>query len=206
MAIKDPEDPRVLRIHTDRLIKRDIDQLLGICEFALQDGHIDQTEAESIFAWLKSHRISLDTWPSNILYDRLSRMLADGVLDDDEQGDLLGLIMSIVRPRNEGLIVPAALPLTSPAPALSFEARSFCFTGVFTFGSRAECQTAVTDRGGIAAKGITKKLNYLVIGSIGSEAWRHSSFGTKIAKAVEYREAGAPLCIVSEDHWTAHLT
>lgn len=206
MYIHDPEDPRLLRIHAKRLIKRDVDQLLGICEFALQDGHVDHDEAEAIFAWLRTHRACLDTWPANILYDRLRAMLADNVLDIDEQGELLGLIASIARPPAEdGTRLASTLPLNIPAPTLQFADRSFCFTGVFEFGTRADCHEAVERQGGMPAKGITKKLHYLVIGNIGSEAWRHTSFGTKIAKAVEYREAGVPIAIISETHWTQHL-
>lgn len=196
----------LLRIHGARLVQRDIDQLLGICEFSLQDGMIDQAEAESILAWLNSHKECLDTWPANILYDRLRSMLADGVLDDQEQGDLLGLILQISQPRStDGAIVPSALPLNEPQPPVMFSGKSFCFTGVFDFGSRAECQAVVTDLGGACIHGIKKKLHYLVVGNIGSETWRHTSFGAKIAKAVEYRDKGIPIAIISESHWAAHL-
>lgn len=134
-------------------------------------------------------------------------MLADGVLDDDEQGDLLGIVMSIAKPRLEsGIIAPSTLPLNVPVPEIIFTQRSFCFTGVFEFGSRAHCQSAITNRGGIAAPSITKKLHYLVIGNIGSEVWKHSSFGAKIAKAVDYRDSGIPISIVSEDYWVSHLS
>lgn len=204
--MNNPEDPSLMRIHADRLIRRDIDQLLGICEFALLDGHIDQIEAESILAWLNGHRACLDTWPANVLYDRLRTMLADGVLDGEEQRDLLGIVMSIAKPRTEaGIIAPSSLPIDTPPPELRFAQRSFCFTGVFDFGPRAKCHEAVIARGGIAADSITKKLHYLVIGNIGSEVWKHSSFGTKIAKAVNYRDSGVPLAIVSEDYWVSRL-
>ncbi|HLO65294.1 MAG TPA: BRCT domain-containing protein [Azonexus sp.] len=204
--IEDPADPRLLKAHADRLRKRDIDQLLGICEFALQDGHVDQGEAEAILAWLNNHRACVDTWPANVLYDRLQSMLLDGVLDDSEQGELLSLVMSIVRPRAaDGLAVAATLPVNDPAPAIVFTERTFCFTGVFDFGTRAACQAAIQVRGGIAADGISKKLHYLVIGNIGSEVWRHTSFGNKIAKAIEYRDSGLPLVIVSEAHWAQQL-
>lgn len=203
---KNPEDPALLAVHADRLIKRDLDQLLGICEFALQDGHIDQGEAESILRWLNNHRACLDTWPANVLFDRLRTMLADGVLDDEEQGELLSLVMNIARPRGrDGLVVPSSLPLNDPAPTVIFDSHSFCFTGVFDFGSRADCQAAVSARGGVPSKGINKKLHYLVIGNIGSEVWKHTSFGSKIAKAVEYREDGVPLAIISETHWSSQL-
>lgn len=202
----EPDDKRLLRFHADRLIQRDIDQLLGICEFALQDGMIDQPEVENILAWLDTHRSCLDTWPASVLYDRLRIMLADGVLDNQEQSDLLGLILQIAQPKTEaGIRVPTALPLDTPAPTIAFEGRNFCFTGVFDFGARADCQAVVTDLGGNCLSNITKKLHYLVIGNVGSETWRHSSFGTKIAKAVEYREQGVPLAIVSETHWAIHL-
>lgn len=206
MKIDNPEDGRLLHIHADRLIDRDINQLLGICEFALQDGHIDQGEAKSILDWLNNHQLCLDTWPANILYDRLQCMLEDNVLDNEEQGELLSLIMSIATPRDQSdRITPSSLPLNTPAPTVIFDNRSFCFTGVFDFGKRTDCQEAVLNLGGIAAPGITKKLHYLVIGNIGSEVWKHTSFGSKIAKAVEYRESGAPLCIISESHWVTHL-
>lgn len=202
----EPDDPNLLRIHGTRLIKRDIDQLLGICEFALQDGMIDQAEAENILTWLNAHKGCLDTWPANILYDRLRTMFADGILDDQEQGDLLGLILQIAQPKNiDWPTTPSSLPLDDPAPPITINGNTFCFTGVFDFGSRAQCQAAVSDRGGVPIAGITKKLRYLVIGNVGAEVWLHSSFGTKIAKAVEYRDQGVPIIIVSENHWVKHI-
>lgn len=205
--IDDPEDPRLLKIHAQRLIRRDIDGLLAICECSLQDGHISQEEAEGIFIWLNNHRASLATWPANILYERLRSILADGVLDREEQKDLLGIIMNIARPRTQdNYLLPTGLPLDDPAPSIIFEKRNFCFTGVFDYGSRSECISVITGRGGSALKGITKKLHYLVVGNIGSEVWKHTSFGLKIAKAVDYRESGVPIAIISENYWAGHIT
>lgn len=59
----------------------------------------------------------------------------------------------------------------------------------------------MTKRGGYTLKDVTKKLHYLVIGNIGSEVWKHSTFGNKIAKAVEYRDKGREIVIISEAHW-----
>lgn len=132
-------------------------------------------------------------------------MLADGALDSDEQKDLLSIIMNIGRPRtNDNLIVPS-LPIDEPAPVISFESRNFCFTGVFDYGSRNDCITITQQRGGVISKGVTKKLHYLVIGNIGSEVWKHTNFGLKIAKAVSYRESGVPIAIIAESRWSDHL-
>lgn len=133
-------------------------------------------------------------------------MLVDNRIDKDESGELLGLLMQIAAPDGRaGSVVPTTLPLTSPAPDIMFEGKSFCFTGVFEFGTRAECHHAVITKGGEPAKSITKKLDYLIIGSVGSEFWRHSSFGTKIMRAAQYRDDGSPIAIVAEAHWVGRL-
>lgn len=199
-------DYALRQIHADRIVKRQIDELVGLAKGALLDGVVDQNEAAGILGWLDANAECLDTWPASVLYDRLQAMLADGMLDADEAGELLGLLMQIAAPAGVGIAAaPSTLPLTAPAPEIIYSGRSFCFTGVFEFGSRAQCHEAVMERGGEPAKGITKKLNYLVIGSVGSECWRHSSFGTKIMKAAQYCEDGAGIAIVSEAHWVAHL-
>lgn len=209
-------DYALRQIHADRIVKRQIDELVGLAKGALLDGVVGQNEAEGILGWLDANAGCLDTWPASVLYDRLRAMLADGVLDADEAGELLGLLMQIAAPAGVGLgggvgvgvgaaAAPSTLPLTAPAPEMIYPGRSFCFTGVFEFGSCSECHEAVMARGGEPAKGVTKKLNYLVIGSVGSECWRHSSFGTKIMKAAQYCEDGAGIAIVSEAHWVAHL-
>lgn len=204
--IDGPDDPLLLKIHAKRLISRDIDQLLGICEFALQDGAIDPDEARAIAAWLENHPACLETWPASLLYERLRSMLADGAIDDQEQGELLGLILQLVGPRHAtGGNAPSPLPINAPPPLILFPDRCFCFTGVFDYGPRKHCIEAVSARGALTIPSITKKLDYLVIGNIGSEVWKHSSFGDKIQKAIEYRERGGRLAIISETHWCSAL-
>lgn len=84
-----PEDIRLRFIHAKRIAQRDIDQLVGICEFALKDGIVDQNEAEALLEWLYDHPLSIEKWPANVLFDRLRSALNDGVLDADEQHDLI---------------------------------------------------------------------------------------------------------------------
>jgi hypothetical protein len=44
-----------------------------------------------------------------------------------------------------------------------------------------------------------------VVGSLGSQEWKHGSFGTKIDRAMELKQQGAPIAVVKEDHWAAAL-
>lgn len=48
---------------------------------------------------------------------------------------------------------------------------------------------------------VSKKVHFLVVSSIGNDQWLHSSYGTKIKKAVELRNSGVPIAIISETHW-----
>ena len=40
-----------------------------------------------------------------------------------------------------------------------------------------------------------------MLGTYVTDSWVHESFGRKIEKAVEYRDAGVPIVIMSEEQW-----
>jgi hypothetical protein len=51
--------------------------------------------------------------------------------------------------------------------------------------------------GGINAKGVNKTLNYLVLGTYMTDSWAHENYGRKIERAMEYREKGVDLVIIT---------
>ena len=130
-------------------------------------------------------------------------MLSDGKLDDDEATELHSLLGQLGGEKTEaGEIAKATtLPLCDPIPNISFSGSKFLFTGTCAFGKRALCHDATESKGGICEKRVTKKLQYLVIGTYVTDSWKHESFGNKIKKAIEYRDEGVPLSIISESHW-----
>jgi len=72
-------------------------------------------------------------------------------------------------------------------------------------GPDAICEQQILERGGEPCPNPRQKLDYLVLGIMGSRDWAHSSFGRKIEKAMEYKKAGHPIAIVSERHWSGYL-
>ena len=48
---------------------------------------------------------------------------------------------------------------------------------------------------------MTKKVNYLVIGTMNSPAWVHESYGHKIAYAMRLKGDELPVAIITEKHW-----
>ncbi|KIF65416.1 NAD-dependent DNA ligase [Pseudomonas fluorescens] len=198
--------------HRSRIDRRAADALVGLAAGITADGIVNITEAVFLKQWLEDNLAHLNDPVINLLYSRLACMLQDNALDMDESQELLNILRSfsgvgIERPKDGGTaaVTPTDLPFNSPVPDLIWDARMFVFTGVMAFGPRKDCQALVEERGGLIGGSISKKVHYLVVGSVGNEQWRHSTYGTKIMKAVELREAGASIAIVGEGHWQKML-
>lgn len=194
------------RLGADRITSRQIDELVGLARGVAADGLLNQAEVEFLQKWLAANMGISDQPIIRNLYLRVNAILADGVADEGECRDLLQTLNSFSSRDFElgEVMKSASLPLCDPAPALTFPGQRYCFTGTFTFGGRKECESAVIWRGGEAGS-LTQRTTVLVIGSYATESWKHSSFGTKIIKAVDFRTAGVPISIVSEAHWTSYL-
>lgn len=190
--------------HEARIDRRSADALIGLAAGITADGTINQHEAEFLKRWIETNLNHLADPVVNILYRRLADMLSDNRLDADEATELLdilqqfsGLQLGAAKPFH----TPSTLPLNQPPPQLEWQDRVFLFTGIMAYGPRKDCEALIIERGGLIGGGVSKKIHFLIVGSIGNEQWLHSSYGTKIKKAVELRENGNPIAIISEDHW-----
>lgn len=182
---------------------RQIDTLIGLSKGLIADGKVVQAEAEFLQTWLvQAQSYSTNPIVLNLL-GKVEAMLSDGVLDDDEAKELMSILQQISGESSElgEVAKTASLPIDNPAPSLTFQGKSFLFTGTCAFGTRKQCQAAVESLGGTNAKGVTKSLDYLVLGTYVTDSWVHETFGRKIEKAMEYRNTGVPLCIITEEHW-----
>jgi len=93
------------------------------------------------------------------------------------------------------------LPLDDD-PSIYFRNMTFCFTGGFIYGTRADCERIVLTFGSMPVDRVSKKLNYLIIGTFTEPTWANAAYGRKIETAVRHRENGTELCIASEYQWT----
>jgi len=194
------------RVGNDRINSRQIDELIGLARGLVADGEINLREVEFLQKWLAANMGVSDQPLMAMLYRRVDEVLRDGILDNDEAADLLHTLNQFSSRDFElgETLKSTTLPLCEPAPALTFTDRLYCFTGTFNYGQRKHCEQAIIDRGGRAG-GLSAKTDVLVIGVYATESWKHSSFGTKIMKACEWRDEGRPISIVSEQHWTGYL-
>ncbi|NCA72062.1 MAG: NAD-dependent DNA ligase [Sphingobacteriia bacterium] len=192
------------RFSQSRLSDRGIDELIGLCRGVLADGVLVEAEVRFLADWLDRHRHIADQWPAVVLYKRIQEVLADGVMDSDEERDLLATLMDLAGAPVLGesaASMSTALPLDDPPPSLTFDGWTYCFTGTFACGTRSQVQQVVRSLGAKVCTAPTLKTNIVVIGSIGSRDWIHSSYGRKIESAVAMRERGHRIALVGEEHW-----
>jgi len=206
----DDPKPNIGRILTSerRVATRNMDELIGMCRMVLADGHVDDNEAHLLLNWIESHYHAKDAWPGNMLYERLSHAMVQGHIDPAEESDLLEVLGKIAGgpPTTGHPGVSGAIPFDDPLPAILYQSQRFALTGRFVYGDRSRVEKAIESRGGECSDSVSAKCGYLIVGTIGSDEWLHSNFGTKIAKAVEMKTAGKQIKIVTEQHWAESLT
>lgn len=174
----------------------------------LVDAELSDQEIHFLELWLRDNEEIRNTWPGNVIYERVQEVLGDGVITADERAYLTTTLSDLIggSMRETGAAGGAATTLpVNDVPNLIIPGNLFCFTGTFVFGTRTKCQNAVIERGGMVADSITKKLDYLVIGTLATREWKHTSHGLKIEKAMDYQRGGAKVLIVSEDQWISAL-
>lgn len=192
-----------------RVSARSLDELMGFVRGILADGEVSDAEARALLTWCESNPLAVAEWPGREIATRLSRIFADGVVTDEEREDLAALLQAATGGQPEtpcGTGRSTRLPLNDPVPELVFLGSTFVFTGQFVYGTRQACEAEVIQRGGHCSSGVTKGTDFVVIGELCSRDWLYSTHGTKIQKAVEYRdERRVPIAIVPEEAWVAAL-
>lgn len=92
-----------------------------------------------------------------------------------------------------------------PMPSITICGNKFCLTGEFALGSREAVEQEICKRGGTCIKHPIKSGCTIVVGTCVSSAWAYGDYGTKIENGMRYRDDGAPVSIVSEDHFVSEM-
>jgi len=181
---------------------RQVDTLIGLRKGLIADGLVVKSEAEFLLSWLIQNQGTSNPVFLNLL-EKISLMLEDSVLDEEESLELFSVLRQVSGENSEigELAKTSSLPVNSPMPDIEFVSKLFLFTGTFAYGNRRSCEELIESLGGINSGGVTKKLNYLILGTYVTDSWAHENFGRKIETAIEYRSNGVPLAIITEEHW-----
>lgn len=187
--------------------RRQIDELIGTLRGIMADGELVSKEVMFLSEWIENNPYAAMEWPASALHDRIMCAMYDGKLDDEEIVEIHSLISAIIGNKSgdmESGVNSTTLPLTTPAPLISYAGKYFCFTGKLYWGRRSDAEDLVAKLGGDICS-VSQKLDYLVIGELSSRDWLHSTHGLKIKRALDMIHEGRSLAIVSEQHWASSL-
>lgn len=201
---------KIFKANLENNVSKAIDQLSGICSGILADGVVTEKEADFFAEWVRKFAPFEPVWPFTDILARVKRIFADGRCDDEEREELKGVMQALcgyVADAKPAETYSTGLPLNVPCPdPIAFPDRVFTITGRFAFGTRSKVMEAVTSRGGLASDTRpTRESNYLLIGLFASRDWANTNYGRKIERAVELRDSGSGIAIISEEHWTKFL-
>lgn len=191
-----------------RQLKRSCESLLGICAGLLADGDLNDREILFLQTWLSEHDEISHTWPGEVLVIQVRDILSDGLITDEKREHLTKTLSDLIGGTLEETGATSGLSTKLPIDDVSqivINGCIFCFTGSFLYGTRAACERAITERGGFASPTVRRDVNYLVIGTMASRDWAHTSHGRKIEKAIEYKGMGCQINIIAEDQWMQFL-
>lgn len=161
--------------------------LNGILDGIVCNQRVNQKEIDSLNIWLKQNDYLKDVYPYDKVLSEVSKVLEDEVLTSEESNYILSIFNEIIHPdfNNDENI--------------DFEGKTFCLTGEFKTTTKQEISKRVQGLGAIEKTGVSSKLNYLIIGGVGSDAWKFGKIGGKQAKAQELNEKGANIKIIDEN-------
>ncbi|MGN1412348.1 MAG: exonuclease domain-containing protein [Oscillospiraceae bacterium] len=82
---------------------------------------------------------------------------------------------------------------------INVRGKIICLTGDFNFGTREEVQIELTNHGAVCKSSVTKKTDFLITGSQGSQDYKFGNVGTKYKKALELQQQGIDINILKEN-------
>ena len=188
-------------------MRRSLGTLLGMAQGMLADRHLNDAEIRFLQEWLDRSESIAAEWPGNVVHARVRTVLEDGAVTEPERQYLVGTLRQLIEGTLEDPAPPApkAVLAFDHPDAIVFPQSRFCLTGEFVYASPEVCAATIERRGGMISSTVTRKLNYLVVGGLGSKGWQQGGHGTKIEKALEYKREGAAILIVHEAQWASSL-
>jgi NAD-dependent DNA ligase len=192
-----------------RQLVKSTEMLLGMITAMVADEHLHDKEIKLLSTWLSENEGVAEHWPGSVIAMRIQEVLSDGIITEVERTHLLTVLSDFsvngFAQTGSASAEVLQLPIDDDAP-VTIAGSNVCHTGTFVFGTRLACERLTEKAGGIPQNKITRKTHVLVVGSLVSRDWLHTSFGRKIQKAAELQLDGVSISIISENRWTQLLS
>ncbi len=160
------------------------------------DGILVEAEIDFLINWMNSHSSLRGNYPYDRVYSKLSEVLEDGIITQDEHDELIRLFQSADNPVEANACTCGCTDLVG---------KNICLSGEFDFGSKENVSALLIAKGAVMQTSVTKKTNILVVGGQGSSAWSSGNYGSKIKKALELQSKGVDIMIIREKDFLSSI-
>ncbi len=174
----------VSSIYSKKTLK--VQVLQGIIRAITADGKVTLEELTNLKRWLMRNTSLRGSYPYDKILKITNVMLKQGFITFDEQESVSKQLKELITPvknTNEKFVL---------------KNRVFCLSGEFKHGSKEKITYLLEKEGAIAKSSISKKVDYLFVGDLGSPAWKYGNIGGKIVKAQKLQDNGEKIKIISE--------
>lgn len=161
----------------------------------LDDDKVSEDEIMLLKKWIDDNKELEGQYPYEPIKKELEKILEDGIIESHELDEMYTLLKSFIDPIGN----------TDSISDGSLKDKSCVLTGDFKTGSKSEIEALISKAGGQVKSGVSKKTDYVIVGSYGSDAWKCGNYGSKIKKAKELQSQGVPIQIISEDDFLLML-
>lgn len=158
--------------------------LNGIIGGIVEDEEISEQECHNLRAWLYENNYLAGHFPFDKLFEKLERVLQDGILTEDEANSIETEINALLHPVN-----------ALQNEAQSLKGKRICLSGNFSFGKKSAVEKYVIEQGGILEGSVTQETDMLVVGDLKTSLLTRNAHAKTIEKAVKYNDAGARIQI-----------
>ena len=182
-------------------------ELIGLINGLKADHKLVDEEIVFLKSWILAHPELEFVWPVTEVIQILYSILEDSIVTDDERSKLSSFLEAVGKSSFK-IVANAARSdslIFDEIEEIIFQGKRFCLTGNFLYGDKDLCASKILENGGEISGNVSKKIDFLIVGSLGSADWKNGNFGTKIEKAIEYRSTVSSLKIIHEEIWTYFL-
>lgn len=192
-------------------ITSSIQELHGILDGISSDSKVNLQEVVYLKQWLIDNSTLSNKYPYDEIFNLVEHVLTDNQLSDEEAHELLQFCLTFRTSRlgkettNTEIVKLLNKDVFDSDIDIEIAGKSFCLTGKSQLYPRSEIEKQLTELNGIIQKGVTKKLDYLIICEEKNSCWVYELYGRKIEQAIKLKKEGAKLGLIHIDQIYPYL-
>ena len=174
----------VSSIYSNKTLK--IQVLQGIIKAITADNKVTLEELTNLKRWMMRNTSLRGSYPYDKILKITNVRLNQGFITFEEQEDISNQFKELIT------------PIKNTNESFTLKNKTFCLSGEFKHGNKEKITYLLEKEGAISKSSVSRKVDYLFVGDLGSPAWKYGNIGGKIVKAQKLQDNGGKIKIISE--------